>query len=474
MIKVTVKFHGTFPARKGIPLIDLLVRKGIPIHAACNGQGRCGLCRIKIEKGARPHDEIEKLFINKHLAQQHYHLACRFCPTTDTVITIPATLQGRAKKSAEGALALDLGTTVLKGALVDLGSKKIIRTAHTLNLQNTMGGDVITRIGRAITGEYDQLHAMLMKSIIALKRQLGVTRPLFTTVVGNSVMLSFFLKKPVDGLAGYPFQSALDHGVFQNDPPRYIFPVIGSFVGGDIISGILASGAYRTNKNVLYADLGTNGEVVLITPDRILATSTAAGPAFEGVGISCGSLAVPGAIKKVGIHRGKFTCKVIDQKKPLGICASGLIDLLYHALEHGHISDSGKLIKPIVIGDLVLTQNDIRKLQLAVGAIRTGMKILLKQGELSSRMIDEVVLTGEFGGRLRPRALTQIGLIPSGQIKLTSKKDLALKGAVTVLTNDRARRHIEDIKNKSMHLELANHPEFQKEFVRAMRFSAWE
>ncbi|MBN2621369.1 DUF4445 domain-containing protein [candidate division WOR-3 bacterium] len=474
MIKITVKSQGQFHVKKGTPLIDLLARKGIPIPAACNGQGRCGLCRIKIEEGARPHDEIEKLFINKQLAQQNYHLACRFYPTTDTIITIPMSPRGRAKKSVSGALALDLGTTVLKGALVDIRSKKLIRTALTFNLQSCMGGDVVTRIGRAINGEYDQLYAMLMKSIAALKRQLGVKRPLFTSVVGNTVMLSFFLKKPVDDLAGYPFKSPLDHGVFQNDPPCYIFPVIGSFIGGDIISGILASRVYSTSKNVLYADLGTNGEVVLITPKKIIAASTAAGPAFEGVGIRCGSLAVPGAIKAVGINNGIFTFSVIDNKTPLGLCASGLIDALYLGVKHGFISETGKLNKTMSIGEFSLVQNDIRKLQLAVGAIRTGMKILLKQSKLSSHMIDEVMLTGEFGTRLRPGILARIGLIPSGRMKVTSEKNLALKGAVMVLTNDRVRQCIEDIKGKSVHLELANHPEFQKEFVHAMRFSPWE
>jgi len=474
MITVTIKNYGIFRIKKGTSLIELLRRKHIPVTATCNGQGRCGLCLVRITKNSRTCDPIEKLFITKRLEKQGYHLACRFRPTANTIVVIPYKPKKALPEPKTGALALDLGTTVIKGALVDIKSRKVLRIVRTLNLQNCLGGDVITRIGKAINGEYTSLHKMLMKSIDSCKKQLGAMSPVFTVVVGNSVMLSFYLARSVDGLARYPFQSSLDQGILKNKPPSYIFPVIGSFIGGDIISGLLASGFYKTKKNVLYVDLGTNGEVVLITPKKIIASSTAAGPAFEGVGIQCGSLAVPGAIKKVAVNRGEFTYSVIDSQKPIGLCASGLIDVLYLGLKHGYISDSGKLNKPILIGDFPIDQNDIRKLQLAVGAIRTGMKILMKHRRLSSTLIDEIVITGEFGERLNPYALRRIGLIPGRNVTITSKKDLALKGAIMMLKDDRMREQVETIKHKSTHVELATHPEFQKEFVRAMRFSPWE
>lgn len=474
MIRVTIKNYGTFRINEGTSLISLLVRKQIPIPAACNGQGRCGLCRVRIKTNTQPCDPVEKIFLPKELEKQGYHLACRFRPHIDTTVIIPSKKIMPSPVRSKGLFALDLGTTVIKGALVNIQTGKTIRSARTLNIQNTMGADVITRIGKAIAGEYNMLYKMLMKSVDECKHQLGLKLPLFTTVTGNCVMLSFYLKRPVDGLAKYPFHGLLNNSILRPKPPSYIFPVIGGFVGGDIISGLLACGIYKTNKIVLYTDLGTNGEVVLATPEKIYAASTAAGPAFEGVGIRSGCLAIPGAIKSVGFSRGKFTYSVIDNMNPIGLCASGLINALYHALQRGYISDSGKLNKSISIGEFPIDQNDIRKLQLAVGAIRAGMTILMKQIKLSLSSIDQIIITGEFGGRLDPIALKRIGLIPSGKMKVTSRKDLALKGAIMAGIDDRMRAKIDDIKQKSVHVALATHSDFQREFIHAMRFSPWK
>lgn len=474
MIKIAIKNSGTFCVKKGTLLIDLLTRKTAPIPAMCGGQGRCGQCRVKIEKDSQPLDHIETIFISEPLAEQGYHLACRFRLEKDTIVTLPTKSKTTPRMQKNGGLALDLGTTVIKGALVDLQKKKIIKTARTLNLQSTMGGDVITRIGMALRGKYTALCAQLNRSITTCMNQLGLQRPVFTAVAGNSVMLSFYLKQPVDGFAAHPFQGSLDKGILTSDPPGYAFPVIGSFVGGDIIAGILARNIDKSKKNIMYADLGTNGEVALVTPERIFAASTAAGPAFEGVGIPCGSLAVPGAIKKTGYTRGKFTFETIDKARPIGICASGLIDTLYAAVEHDFISDSGRLNKPLSVGQFNINQHDIRRLQLSVGAIHTGMKILMKKSGLSSSDLDEIIITGEFGRTLNQVALKRIGLIPSGDHRIRTIKDLALKGTVMVLLDDRMRERVDEIKRKCIHVDLATHPDFQAEFVEAMRFSPWE
>jgi uncharacterized 2Fe-2S/4Fe-4S cluster protein (DUF4445 family) len=473
MIKVSVKNHGTFRIKNGKSLLSLFVRKNIPIPAVCNGQGRCGLCRVRIGSNNRACDPVEKIFITTQQEEQGYHLACRYHPVKDTVVTLSGKTKKTTRLRQRGALALDLGTTIVKGALVDMHKKKLIKTTRTLNLQSTMGGDVITRVGMALQGEYASLQTKLKKSIEICKKQLGLRQPLFTTVTGNSVMLSFYLDQPIESFAAHPFRSPLDRAVFKTKPPRYIFPVIGGFIGGDIISGILASGVDKCKKNVLYADLGTNGEVVLITPEKIYAASTAAGPAFEGVGIQSGSLAARGAIKKVRYCRGKFTFETIDKGTPVGICASGLVDILYLAVEHGFISHSGRLNKQISIGQFNLDQHDIRKLQLSVGAIHAGMKILMKRIGFSPSSLDEIIITGEFGRALNQIALKRIGLIPSGDFRVRTIKDLALKGTIMALLDDSVRKRIDAIKQKCTHVELATRPDFQKEFVQAMSFSPW-
>jgi uncharacterized 2Fe-2S/4Fe-4S cluster protein (DUF4445 family) len=473
MITVTIKHHGTYRVKTGTRLLGLFTREHIHLPAVCGGRSRCGQCRVRIAKDKRKHDKFERLFIPEHLARQGYHLACRVRIHEDTVVTLPTRRKSALTPQQHCGLALDLGTTVLKAALVDLRSRKTVGTAHTLNLQNTAGGDVITRIGMAVRGEYHSLRRMLMKSIKDLIRELGSSRPLFTAVTGNPVMLSFYLNQPVDGLRAFPFKSSLDQGIFRKKPRGYVFPVVGGFIGGDVIAGLLASGICDTGKTMLYIDLGTNGEVVLITPNRIIAASAAAGPAFEGIGITSGSLAVPGAVNRVGFERGQFTFSTIDDKEAVGICASGLIDLLLVAMEHGYIQNNGRLLKKVTVGCFSLSQSDIRKLQLAVGAIRSCLRILLKTAELTPQMIDGIIITGEMGRSLERSALIQLGLIPSTIKRIITSKDLPLKGAIIALTEDNAFERINEIKKKSEHIEIALEPDFQAEFVRAMRFSSW-
>ncbi|GAI16129.1 unnamed protein product, partial [marine sediment metagenome] len=169
--------------------------------------------------------------------------------------------------------------------------------------------------------------------------------------------------------AQYPFTSNLNKGIFLKNPPRYVFPIIGGFVGGDTISGILASRMHKSGKNSLYIDLGTNGEVVLIRGKNIYAASTAAGPAFEGIGVDCGCLAIRGAIDQVSYSKGSLKFHTINKEKPIGLCASGLIDLLAILLEQGILKDNGRLKHAVQLSWIDISQGDIRKLQLATGAI---------------------------------------------------------------------------------------------------------
>ncbi len=371
-------------------------------------------------------------------------------------------------------LAIDLGTTTIKAALVNLKKGRVKKKVTIFNPQNSLGGDVMTRISIALKNNYQRLRRLLLSGICDVRERLGITKPVFTTVVGNPVMLSFYLNKPVIGLSQYPFKSEVNDGKFFRNPTRYVFPIIGGFVGSDTIAGILASGISQKEGIFLYIDLGTNGEIALITPDRILALSAAAGPAFEGVGISCGSLAIAGAIDQITYQRG-FRFHTIKNKEPIGICASGLIDLLAVLLSLGWLRSDGRLLKEIAIPKtgLRLTQTDIRKLQLAIGAIRTGIEILLAKIGIKPAALTETILTGELGSSLNPNSLIRVGLLPTGIKKIRFAKDLPLKGATKVLYDKNAFKQVRKIKRRCEHLELANEPDFQKRFVANLKLAPW-
>jgi len=380
---------------------------------------------------------------------------------------------GRATKGKDIGLALDLGTTTIKGLAVDLKSGRTVGKDTVFNPQNSLGTDVITRIGAAIEGKYKELKELLMSGIEELQNRLGAQKPIFTAVVGNPVMLSFYLDKPVKGLGQYPFKSELRDGVFLKNPNRYVFPIIGGFVGGDTIAGLLAGKVLNRQKTTLYVDLGTNGEVGLCHRGRVIVASTAAGPAFEGSGIKGGSLAIPGAIDRVG-YQGGFRIRTIRNRKPVGFCASGLLDLLAILLRLGWLTPDGRLVKAVEIGGIAIEQQAIRQLQLAIGAIHVGIMVLLLKYSITPAEISRVVLTGEFGAHLNPRSLVAVGLIPKGIKKITMASDLPLQGALKFLLDANGLEAVKLVHRNAHHLELAQEPGFERLFIQSLRLAPWD
>lgn len=475
MNTVKIKGYGTFKVRKGTRLIECLVKNSIPVIATCAGNGRCGSCRVKIIKTKKPSNEQDMLFIPQNLIKKGFRLACQYKIKSDISVEIPKiskkTSMVRSKRNC--GLALDIGTTVIKGAAVNLKTGYTQRESRVYNLQNSVGGDVLTRVGAALDGKYDLLYKLLSSSLKKLKNNLGIQHPALTTIVGNPVMLAFYLGKPVDGFAHHPFSGSIIKDKMLKNPTRYVFPIIGGFVGGDTVSGIMASRLYQKNQNSLYIDLGTNGEVILIRNKKIFATSTAAGPAFEGTGISCGCLAIPGAIDRVTYTKGKIRFRTIGNKKPQGLCASGLIDLLGILLEHNMLKANGRLEHNIKLSSIDINQDDIRKLQLAIGAIHSGVKILLRKARIKSSSINRAVITGEFGSKLNISALFELGLLPNGIRKVIFKKDLPLLGAIEAIQDSRKFNKLEIIRRHSMHIDLAAQPDFQEVFVSALKLAPW-
>jgi uncharacterized 2Fe-2S/4Fe-4S cluster protein (DUF4445 family) len=391
--------------------------------------------------------------------------------------------------------AIDVGTTTLVMELVDLESGKVIDLEAALNGQSARGADVISRISYSLVSaqNIEELRKLALDTLNQMISRLLVRNhvprnSVYQTVVsGNTVMNHLLLGVPLETLARAPY-----HAVFSRLPSLraedvgfaiyplgkvYFSPNIRSFVGGDISSGLLASGlAFRTG-NYMFIDLGTNGEIVLKTGDGLLATSTAAGPAFEGMNISCGLPALPGAIYKAE-DAGELRVFTIGNTSPRGVCGTGLIDLAAMFLAKGEIAPGGAIRnsakKLEVAGRIVLTQDDIRQLQLACAAIKSGIRLMLKAAGLSIRELDGIYIAGAFGNYLNIRNSMALGLLPRiGEGKVIFIGNSSLAGARLLLLAKDERDKVESMTAEVRYLSLASDSDFQDRFIEGLEFKSW-
>jgi uncharacterized 2Fe-2S/4Fe-4S cluster protein (DUF4445 family) len=389
-------------------------------------------------------------------------------------------------------LAVDLGTTTVVAQLLDLNSGKIISQASTLNRQAAYGSDIISRI--ALAGESpDYLERLKLSALRSIEEVLFFLvkdskvkgeKIYAVCIAGNTVMNHLLLGLPVSSLGHSPFRpvfsvlpvvKARELGLEVNhEAVAYFCPNLRSFIGGDVASGLIATGLADKPGNYLYVDLGTNGEIVLKRGKSFfLATSTAAGPAFEGVGISCGMMAAPGAIEVINWKEGKFVSKTIGGKEPQGICGTGLVGLLAEALKAGLLSPAGKILTPgseiRLTGAISLKQKDIRKLQLAMGAIKAGMKLLLSSVRLKLGKIDKLFIAGAFGNSLDLEQCLNLGLLPPlPREKIVFVGNASLAGARNILLDLQAKDKIETLPRRVKFLSLADKKEFEQEFLKAL------
>ena len=394
-------------------------------------------------------------------------------------------------------LALDLGTTTLAADLVDLTDGSVVGTAVGLNGQAAFGADVVSRITAAFQ---DPAQAALLKEaviasinalIAEIRRNAGIAaEDIYETVIaGNTAMSHLFLGLPVDGLAVAPFA-----GLFSIAPPLpagrtgldvnpagrvYLSPNLQSFVGGDICAGAVATGLAARPGKVLFLDLGTNGELVLKTERGLLATSTAAGPAFEGTSISCGLPAREGAVDKASLRDdGTIVAETIGGAPAEGVCGTGLIDLIAAFLRRGDLARDGRILAPgkklPFGGGLELSAADIREFQLAAAAVKTGMRALLASENLSAGDLDEILVAGAFGARLNIVHAEEIGLLPrlsGNRVKFVG--NTSLEGARALLLSRRERLAAEQIARDVRHLPLAQNAAFQQTFIESLAFDPW-
>lgn len=485
---ITPEKTGIIKTTAGLPLLDILRNNGMDIHAPCGGKGTCGKCTVKI-------------------TGEGDVLSCRYFPDRDIEVILPgrveANILSRQTEFLEDlplstgsgshltpspiGAAIDIGTTTVVIYFLNLLTGQIEKISSFLNPQKAYGADVITRI--CYCQEQENGLSVLHRSIIdainhefaAFVTQKGMKPENLEKVIitGNTTMLHIFLAEDPVPIALAPFtprftgkqtRSGYSAGIKINtDATVVTLPVISAFVGADIVVGL--SALKDKYKNYLFIDIGTNGEIALVTDDGVLACATAAGPAFEGANIYSGMAAVCGAVSG---FTDPENIEVIGNCKPVGICGSGIVDVVAYLLRIGLIDETGFLKEPFFIGsdmNIEVTQQDIREIQLAKSAIYSGIKILMNKAGLSFGDIDALFLAGGFGNYINTRSATEIGLLPSElKNRIYPVGNSAGIGALQFLKSNAFEKKINSTVENAQYIELSNVDEFPLEFALNMNF----
>ena len=482
--------HGQYISHIGFSaparLSDILMHNGFAQEHPCGGRGLCGKCSILIEGNLSSPTPIEK--------EYGCRLSCQTILYGDAVVTLPhamslAQIEGGSGKDIQPAspmskhigAAVDIGTTTMVLRLYDMSSGHCIGLSSMLNPQGAIAADVIGRIDAALRGGADTLcylvEAAILQLITSACTQCSIPHDQLDAMVitGNTTMLYLLTARNPAALSKAPFMADCYFGFETTLLKRRVFlpDCLHAFVGADITCAILASGILDKQESALLCDIGTNGELALWHRGLLYISSTAAGPAFEGAGISCGCGSIPGAIDRVEWLDGQLVCHTIAEQRAIGLCGSGLVDAVAALLAADIIDDTGFMEDDeIVLQDEIrLTRADIRSVQLAKAATYAGIMSLLSVANCSSDKISSVFLAGGFGSHLNLRSAVRIGLIP---VELADKIQVignaALDGAAMLLMNTGLRHKAASIRQITQHVRLDGNPDFVQRYVDAMMF----
>ena len=430
----------------------------------------------------------------------------------------PVSVYGNHSSNAGTLAACDIGTTTVVCYLIDKETGQIISIRSGANPQRSFGADVLSRIDAAArTDDNDKANGglqMMQSQIVSLLNgfisdmltECGRTKVCLFSVAGNTVMCHLLMGISPEKLGRAPFMpdeyfgrefNPLDIGL-ENCQTMIIFPAVSGFVGGDITAGMMET--VNCNELTLYLDIGTNGEMALGKGDRYVCCATAAGPAFEGAQIEMGMPASRGAVDKVWLEGRRIKYSVIGNDRPVGLCGSGLIDALAILLKAGIIDENGTILSgqelPILFRSYVfeleaedaaqstetslavhiapgvyITQEDIRKLQLAKGAIAAGIDILFKEYGCKPCDLDILTFAGGFGNYIDKASAAAIGLFPPELLDRAKEVgNAAGNGAVSAALSQEAWESALDISGKMRYIELASYPRFDEIYVEHMNF----
>ena len=498
-------------------ILQYLQKNHSPIIAPCNGQGTCGKCKVIIDDDLAPLPlENEKLSPKE--ISSNVRLACLRTLEKDTdvtvlldsnsihrshLFTIPNTINPYIKLIKEKneyavyrgntqiekttinkayGIGIDLGTTTIAFALIDLISGKIIDDTSCINPQTAFGSDVISRIDYAKDeSNRTQLSESIRNNIDSEIKKLLSTNNISKShiyevvIAANTTMVYLLMNYDPASIAKAPYHAdKLDQitttyeSLFnlKLNATLTIFGGLDAYVGGDITSGILSQNLDQNDQYNLLLDLGTNGEIVLLKKDHIYATSTALGPAFEGVNISSGVGAIGGAIDQFNYPDQFHT---INNLPPIGICGSGLIDLVYELYKHQKINFRGRLKEAFVLRENIkITQQDIREVQLAKAAVKAGIEHLLHDASVDPSAIENLYISGGFGLYTNTSHLIDIGMIPSSfKNKIVIIGNSSLSGTIKYLLSPLSTT---TFNKQNLSITTLTTPLFQELFVNNMDF----
>lgn len=377
--------------------------------------------------------------------------------------------------------AIDIGTTTLALKLFDLQTGTLLSTQTALNPQGAIAADIMGRIGAAIEGHGELLRKMLCTKLDQLLQDACNTANLqkwrvrYAVVTGNTTMLYLLTGRNPEGLAHAPFHADTLFGTSDTllNMEVYYPDCMNAFVGADITCAVLASGMHLQEKTALLCDIGTNGELALWKEGKLFVTSTAAGPAFEGAGISYGCGSVLGAIDRVVIQNGKTHCHTIGDVPAVGICGSGLIDAIAYLLEIQQIDETGASKSEMLPlrDDVALLPKDVRAVQLAKAAIAAGIQTLLEIAQVDVSQIQTLYIAGGFGSHLNVESAVAIGLIPKVlKDRVQVLGNAALTGAAQLLLDRTQIPVCRKLVANATHLNLGGNPAFNQNYIEQMFF----
>jgi uncharacterized 2Fe-2S/4Fe-4S cluster protein (DUF4445 family) len=511
-------------AEQGETLLNTLIRAGLYVSAPCGAKGLCGKCAVKVTEGLLEASGSDLNFFPDDGISSGLRLSCTAYPTEDITVCLPSVdefdfeavsffaesgsgVRSGGKKAISGktgyAVALDIGTTTVAAALVDMSEGKVADSFAQANRQRKYGADVISRILSANSGFLPELSGIIRAQIPECINELcgrnGIDRAHISdiAITANTAMIHILLGLSCETLGVYPFKPVtLSHvimgyeGIFEPgfSAKVHILPGISAFIGADIAVGIYLTELYKPGKPALLLDIGTNGEIALKNEDTVICAATAAGPAFEGGNISCGTGAVSGAVRAVKCVGGIFEAETIGNAPPVGVCGSGVVDIAAEMLRNGFIDGTGYLTETgrtsglyrddgieIASGagcPVVFSQKDVRELQLAKSAVRSGIDALLSCSGLGYDDIGAFYIAGGFGFSLNLENAALLGLVPSELIhKISLIGNSSLGGAVKYLTDTNAPEELSNIIRMTKEHSLPHDELFGRLYIENMSFN---
>lgn len=515
-------------------LLEILLDNDILIENPCNGKGTCYKCKVKVQSNETISlSDEEKKVLNSEEIASGIRLACLCNINKNTEIEVETlTKETKHRVLSSGSipsfkkefrtsgygLAVDIGTTTIVLTLVDLRSGEQLISSTRINSQKQYGLDVLTRITYEYNNPEDGINKLqnviindLNEMIIEVCENAKVDKNeiIEIDVAANTTMLHMLLGIDARSIGRSPYKpvfieaqtlKAKDIGLSLSDKAiLYCLPSVSSYVGADIVAGTYVCELTK-KENTLFIDIGTNGEIVLVSKNKIICCSCAAGPALEGMNISSGMRAAEGAIEDISINEEQINITTIGNVSPQGLCGSGILSAIKELLRVGIVKKSGAFIKKESLDvndyrnkyirmnenkrefviqekkdkeiEIIVSMNDVRQVQLAKGALLSGFMALLNKANLKMSDVNEVIVAGAFGSHLSVDILVGTGILPKiVEDKISYVGNSSSAGAYMSLMSKQVKKEIEELASKIEYLELAETEDYERLFTKCLIFN---